>query len=118
MNSDMKTILLICTVIIIILTILYEYVRTVKNNIAIFVSEWGINQEQGSEAAIQQGEEFVSYLNEEKISWIAWALCNKDETFAAIKPDCTKYSHWTKEDFSTVGQVFFNSLSGQGNINE
>lgn len=89
-----------------------------RNNIAIFVSEWGINQEQGSEAAIQQGEEFVSYLNEEKISWIAWALCNKDETFAAIKPDCTKYSHWTKEDFSTVGQVFFNSLSGQGNINE
>lgn len=85
-----------------------------RNNVPIFVSEWGINEEQGGEASIQQGKEFVTYLNENAISWNAWALCNKDETFAAIRPECSKYSNWTEEDLTKVGQIFCDGLAGQG----
>lgn len=81
--------------------------------VAVFVSEWGINVEKGNESALKQGREFVSFLNKEKISWEAWALCNKEETFAALQPGCEKYADWTVEDFTQVGEIFFAALSGK-----
>lgn len=85
--------------------------RCEKNNIPVFVSEWGINQNENGKAALSQAETFVTVLNRRRISWIAWSLCNKDEVFSAIKPDCTKLSGWEPEDLTDVGNLFFSSFS-------
>lgn len=81
--------------------------------IPIFVSEWGINTEQGGKDALKQGEEFASYLNQKGISFAAWSLSNKDEVFSALKSDCKKYSSWKEKDLTEVGSILFSALGGK-----
>ena len=80
--------------------------------IPVFVSEWGINTQNDKEGAMQQGKKFAEYINSEKISFAAWSLCNKDECFSAIKPECIKYNGWSDSDFTEVGKVIFSALKG------
>lgn len=84
-----------------------------KNGIPIFVSEWGINTEQGGQDALKQGTEFADYLNQNGISFAAWSLCNKDEVFSSLKPECNKYASWKEEDFTEVGKILFSALKGR-----
>lgn len=83
-----------------------------KNNIPVFVSEWGIAANGKWEPAISEGERFATVLNRRHISWVAWSLCNKEEIFSAILPECEKLSGWTLDDLTETGQVFFNAFQG------
>ncbi len=85
---------------------------TQRKGIPVFVTEWGINEEQGGEAALTQGKAFAEYLNEKKISFAAWSLCNKEETFSALRPDCGTYRDWAEKDFTEVGRILFEALKG------
>lgn len=84
--------------------------RCEKENIPIFVSEWGINYDTNGKTALSQAERFVTVLNRRKISWVAWSLSNKNEVFSAIKPDCQKFSDWELDDLTDVGKIFFESF--------
>lgn len=84
--------------------------RCEKANIPVFVTEWGINYGSDGEPALSQAEQFVTVLNRRNISWTAWSLCNKDEVFSAIRPDCVKLSDWEEEDLTDAGKVFFDSF--------
>lgn len=84
--------------------------RCEKNDIPVFVSEWGINYGADGNPALDQAETFVTVLNRRGISWMGWALCNKDEVFSAIKPDCYKFSGWELDDLTDVGKLFFESF--------
>ena len=81
-----------------------------KKGIPLFVTEWGVNYGTDGKPALAQAKKFVTVLNRRKISWTAWSLCNKDEVFSAVKPDCKKYSGWTPDDLTDVGKVFFESF--------
>ena len=81
-----------------------------KKNIAVFVSEWGINYDNKGKIALSQAERFVTVLNRRKISWAAWSLCNKPEVFSAIKSECEKLSGWEPDDLTEVGKVFFEAF--------
>ena len=84
-----------------------------SGGIPIFVSEWGINTEQGEKDALKQGENFSSYLNQKGISFAAWSLSNKDEVFSALQSDCKKYSGWKEKDLTEVGRILFSALGGK-----
>ena len=84
-----------------------------SGGIPIFVSEWGINTEQGEKDALKQGENFASYLNQKGISFAAWSLSNKDEVFSALQSDCKKYSGWKEKDLTEVGRILFSALGGK-----
>lgn len=84
--------------------------RCDRNDIPVFVSEWGINYDLKGEPALSQAETFVTVLNRRNISWVGWSLCNKEEVFSAIKPDCTKLSGWELDDLTAVGKVFFEAF--------
>jgi len=84
--------------------------RCEKNNIPVFVSEWGVNYGANGKPELSQAKTFVTVLNRRKISWIGWSLCNKEEVFSAIKPDCSKLSGWTADDLTDVGKLFFESF--------
>ena len=81
-----------------------------RKDIPVFVSEWGVNNGDDGNPALGQAETFVEVLNRRGISWIAWSLCNKDEVFSAIKPDCGKLSGWEPEDLTDVGNLIFRSF--------
>lgn len=83
-----------------------------EKNIPVMVSEWGINYGVDGQPALEAGREFVSFLNEGGVSWCAWSLCNKDEVFSLIKPDCTALSGWKNEELTEVGRVIFEALRG------
>lgn len=84
--------------------------RCEKNDIAVFVSEWGVNYGANGEIALSQAETFAKVLNRRGISWIAWSLCNKNEVFSAIKPECSKLSGWELDDLTDVGKIFFQAF--------
>lgn len=91
----------------------YELLKyAVENNFPVMVSEWGINCDESNQPALEDGEEFVSYLNQEGISWCAWSLCNKDEVFSILQPECEAISDWKDEDMTDVGRIIFEKLDG------
>jgi aryl-phospho-beta-D-glucosidase BglC (GH1 family) len=84
--------------------------RCEKEGLPVFVSEWGVNYGSNGKPALSQGEQFAKVLERRGISWTAWSLCNKDEVFSAIKPDCDKLSGWDESDLSDVGKIFFSAF--------
>ena len=56
---------------------------------------------------------WLNLLNENNISYIAWSLCNKEETSALIKSSCSKTSGWSEEDYSEAGKWFMKAIKNQ-----
>ena len=56
-----------------------------NNNLAIFVTEYGITEFDGNGGIdVSQAEIWWDFLDESKISWCNWSIANKDETSAAF----------------------------------
>lgn len=89
---------------------LLEY--AVEQALPVMVSEWGIHTDETGQPALEAGREFVTYLNERGISWCAWSLCNKDEVYSVLQPDCDTLSNWQDADLTDVGRVIFAALRG------
>lgn len=53
---------------------------------------------------------FMDFLEEQGISWINWALSNKDESYSFLAPDCETLSGWTEEQLSPSGQYVISRL--------
>lgn len=88
-----------------------NYRQKVKNALAagvpVFVSECGLCDASGNGGVDEaSAKEWFSLLKEENLSFMAWSLCNKNETAALLKPDCAKLSGWTADDLSQSGALF------------
>ncbi len=91
----------------------FEALRVaIEKNLPVFVSEWGINEDENGAPALDDGEAFAEYLSENGISNCVWSLCNKDEVFSALKPECTKLGGWEDDDLTEVGKLMFKYLKG------
>lgn len=87
--------------------------KALEAGLPVMVSEWGVGKNAAGEPALEQGREFAAWLNEKGVSWCAWSLCNKDEVYSVLRPDCKKLSGWTPEDLSPVGALLFAALKGE-----
>lgn len=77
----------------------------------VFVSEWGTSRADGSGGVfIKESEEWLSFLEERKISWCNWSLGDRDETSAALKPGAPE--SWSEKDLSESGRYVYGRLSG------
>ncbi len=83
----------------------------VEKGLPVFVSEWGVGRKRG-QPDIEDAQKFVSLLNDKGISWCAWSLCNKDEVYSAIKPECGTLSGWGEDDLTEPGKLYFEALKG------
>ncbi|MFP4113833.1 MAG: cellulase family glycosylhydrolase [Spirochaetota bacterium] len=65
---------------------LREKARTaLDRGVALFASEWGTSAATGTGGPfINAAEEWLGFLDEHRISWTNWSLCNKNETSAAL----------------------------------
>lgn len=53
--------------------------------VAVFCTEWGTSASNGTGGPfLDRADEWLQFLNENKISWVNWSLCNKNETSAAF----------------------------------
>lgn len=83
-----------------------------EKGLPVMVSEWGINTDKNGDPALDAGAEFADFLNANGISWCGWSMCNKDEVFSLLKPECKKLSDWLEEDLTDVGKILFSHLDG------
>lgn len=89
----------------------YEIPKALDANLAVFVSEWGINYEPGQEEEnYKRAREFLDFLDKHSISWAFWSLSNKDEVYSVLKPDSARLSAWTDEDFSRSGKFILDEF--------
>jgi hypothetical protein len=83
-----------------------------ENNTPVFVTEWGLNYDPGTTIInYNRAEEFLTLLNDYKISWVNWSLCNKDEVYSAISPSDTRISGWSIDELTETGEFIFKALS-------
>lgn len=81
--------------------------NAVKAGIPVFVSECGLCDASGSGGVDEaSAKEWFKLLKEENISFMAWSLCNKNETASLLRSDCTKLGGWTEADLSQSGKLF------------
>ena len=63
-------------------------VYCINNNIPIFVSECGLTDASGDGARyFDEFNEWINFLNENKISWLYWSFSNKNEGSAILLPE-------------------------------
>lgn len=92
----------------------YKYLLNdaLKNDLAVFISEWGLSPEKGSaEIDFKKGREFLDFLDQNNISWINWSLSNKDEPYSFIRYDIDKLSKWNDDELTPVGKFIRDAFS-------
>ena len=74
----------------------------------VFVTEWGTSYTNGDDGVyLEEAAIWLDFLNTNRISWINWSLCDKDESSAALLPEVSPDTPWTMEDLSASGQFVF-----------
>ena len=92
----------------------YKYLLNdaLKNNIPVFISEWGFSPEKNdADIDLKKGREFLEFLKQNNISWINWSLSNKDEPYSFIRYDIDKLSRWNNDELTSVGKFVKNAFS-------
>lgn len=89
-----------------------KVVLAVESGLPVFVSEFGTCNASG-DGGFNAGESdvWLNLLDEYNISYMNWALCNKSETAAALKPTCRKKAGWTQDDLSESGKYIYDRYS-------
>lgn len=76
-----------------------------ENGIPVFVSEWGFDFSSDTlEKDTAAMQEFMSFLDNNNISWVNWSLSNKEEAYSFIKPEVETLWGWQKEQLSLSGK--------------
>lgn len=79
----------------------------ISAGIPIFISECSICEASGNgNIDYSSAEEWMSFINENDISYIEWNLSNKAEASAIIRPECDKLSDWSEDELSDTAKWF------------
>lgn len=84
----------------------------------VFITEFSICDASGNGANnISEANTWISFLDENNISFAAWSLCNKAESASIISSGCAKKADWTYDELSESGKWLvgvLNDHSDQG----
>ena len=87
-----------------------EYLRekaqkALDKGLPLFVSEFGISDASGNGGLNkEEGSKWIKFLKRNKISYVGWSLCNKEESSALIKSSCKKTSGFRSRDLTPWGK--------------
>lgn len=86
-----------------------------EKKLPVFVSEFGICDASGNGRIDQkQANKWMKLLDQYKISFANWSLCNKDEAASFLKPSCQKRAGFKTSDLSTSGKWLVRVIAGKG----
>lgn len=84
-----------------------------KNGIALFVTEWGTSQSSGTGGVfVEKAQEWLDWMDANKISWCNWSLCSKGETSAALNPGSNVEGPWNDSELSASGRWVKSKIIG------
>ncbi len=79
--------------------------RALDGGLPIFVSEWGTcNYMVNGPIDFESSNEWIEWMNKNNISWINWALANKDEKASLLKPSVSMKGPWQEDDLTSSGK--------------
>ena len=71
----------------------------------VFISEFSISEASGSGYLdTAEGEKWMELINRYGLSYVGWSFCNKNESSALLRQDCTGLMNFTAADLSPAGQ--------------
>ena len=83
---------------------LRQRVKDCLNKIPIFVSEWGVSDASGNGGVyLDEAKKWVSFMNENNLSWANWSLSDKSESSALFKNNSSKL-HLEENNLSESGK--------------
>ena len=76
----------------------------IQKGMPVFVSEFGISESSGN-GRIDKNEanKWMQFLKKNKISYVCWSLCNKNESCSLLKSSCSRTGNFKKSDLSQAG---------------
>jgi len=84
-----------------------------RQGLPVFVSEWGASDASGSGGVYpDEAQKWIDFMNENKISWANWSLCDKNESSAAIRPGADVSGGIKDGDLSESGKFVFSQFGG------
>lgn len=87
--------------------------KAIADGLPIFVSEYGICDASGNGGLDKDSaQKWVDVMNANNVSYVCWALANKNESAALIKSTCSKNCQFTQDDLSPSGKWLYETLTG------
>jgi len=78
----------------------------INNGIALFVTEWGTCESTGDGFLdYTEVENWVSFMESNKLSWCNWSIADKLETSAALKPNVDSNGEWPDSSLTLSGTL-------------
>lgn len=82
--------------------------------VSIFVTEWGLTDATGKgDLYFDEGQKWVSWMNQHKISWANWSFSDAAESSAALKPNTSLAGPWKETDLNPSGKWVLTRLTEQ-----
>lgn len=86
-------------------------VKSVAKTLPLFVTEWGLSPASGNGSINTQWvEDFMTWMEGEKLSWAAWSICDKNESSAALIPGAPANGGWSDANLSESGKYLRNKI--------
>lgn len=74
----------------------------------LFVSEWGTSAADGNGGVYEEeSERWLAFMEQNRLSWANWSLCDKAESSAALQPGTRPGAVWDETDLTSSGQLVF-----------
>lgn len=84
-----------------------------KNNIPIFVSEWGTTSADGNGSVdLEEATKWINFMNNNNLSWTNWSFSDKNESSAILKPGTSKKG-FTDNDLTESGKFIKKAIKGE-----
>ena len=81
--------------------------KALKDGVPVFVSECSICDASGNGGIDDKSARaWVELMDRYDVSYVAWAVSNKNETAALISSNCSKNSDWSDRELSDTGRWF------------
>ncbi len=92
-----------------------KFVNAVNAKLPLFVSEFGICDASGQgKSNFEQANIWIDLMDKYNISYLMWALANRDESCATFVPTCTKITDFCDDDIKENTKWYNNKLLGTG----
>ena len=80
--------------------------KALEKGLPVFVSEWGTTEASGSGGVYaEETEKWLSFMDENGISWANWSLCDKNETSAVVRNGADISDGISKDELTESGRL-------------
>ncbi|MEK3752053.1 cellulase family glycosylhydrolase [Paenibacillus sp. FSL E2-8871] len=88
-----------------------DYARS--KGVAVFITEWGTSDASGDGGPfLAESKVWTDFMQDRKISWANWSLCDKSEVSAALVPGASPYGGWSDAQLTASGKFVKDQMYG------